>query len=185
MTLLLIGFSLFFFVFILIIIVQMFFSLMTMGFFMGPYYTASDRERIKNILALTNLKKTDHLIDLGAGDGRIVVAAAKTGARATGIEINPIYFCRARRALTQHRLTSPQAKIILGDFWQHDLSPYSVVVVYGISYMMKRLARKLARELKPDTRVISVYFKLPGWKIDEEKGDIRYYLVSAKESKTN
>ncbi len=185
MTLLLVAFALFFFVFILIIVVQMFFSLMTMGFFMGPFYAATDKERLNNILFLAKLKQSDHLIDLGAGDGRIVVAAAKTGARATGIEINPIYYCRARRALAQHKLTPPQAKIILGDFWQHDLSPYSVVVVYGISYMMGRLARKLARELKPGTRVISTYFKLPGWKISEEKGDIRFYLVPAKESKAN
>lgn len=177
MTFLLIFFSLFFAAFIILVFGQIMLSLMTMGFFRGPFYAGTDADRLRNVLKLADLKSTDHLIDLGAGDGRIVIAAAQAGARATGIEINPIYLCRARRALKAAGITPNQAKILFGDFWEHNLSTYSVVVIYGIGYMMERLARKLARELKPGTRVISVYFKLPTWKLLAEKGDVRYYVV--------
>lgn len=177
MTFLLVFFSFFFSGFIILIFGQIVISLMTMGFFRGPFYTPTDEQRLINILKLAKLKSTDQLIDLGAGDGRIVVAAAKAGARATGIEINPIYFCRARRNLRLAGLTADQARIIFGDFWHHDLSAYSVVVIYGIGYMMQRLSKKLARELKPGTRVISIYFKLPGWQMLTQEGDVCYYIV--------
>jgi len=177
MNFLLLGLALFFLIFLVMVFGQIILSLMTIGFFYGPYYVGSDQIRIKNILSLAKLTKNDHLIDLGTGDGRIVIAAAQTGARATGIEINPIYYCRARHALKKHHLSPPQAQVIWGDFWEKDLSAYSVVVVYGIGYIMSRLAKKLQKELKPGTKVISVYFKFPDWQMLKQKGDIRYYQI--------
>jgi len=177
MTVFLLCVALFFSIFLVLVFGQILLSVITIGFYQGPYYSPTDSQRLKNILNLANLSKKDNAIDLGAGDGRIVAAMAKTGARAEGIEINPLYYFRARRLLNKHRLSSSLARIIWGDFWTHNLTQYNVVVIYGISYMMSRLERKLAKELKPGTRVISVYFKFPHWQIIKEKGDVRYYLV--------
>ena len=75
---------------------------------------------------------------------------------------------------------SKHAKIINANLWTHDLSPYSVVVVYGIGYMMKHLKLKLERELKPGTKVASVYFPIPGWKSVATEDEVRLYIVPEK-----
>ena len=128
---------------------------------------------------LLHITPTDKVIDLGSGKGQVVMAIAKCGARATGIEVNPWLVFRSRLALRRQGLHK-QVKIIHGNFWTHDLSKYSIVIVYGIGYMMKHLKLKLERELKPGTKVASVYFPIPGWKTVAMEDDVRLYLVPDK-----
>ncbi|MBU0978263.1 class I SAM-dependent methyltransferase [Patescibacteria group bacterium] len=158
------------------LLTNVFFSFLTMSLFGGAYFAGTSRERLKQVFKLANLKLVDKLLDLGSGDGRIVSAAAQAWVKATGVEINPYYVWLSRQRIKHLKLTQ-KAKIVRIDLWQFDTSPYSVVVVYGIGYMMERLKKKLERELKPGSRIISVYFPIPGWQAVKELGDVKLYII--------
>jgi SAM-dependent methyltransferase len=163
-------------VFCLVLLTKIFLSFTTMILFGGAYFAGTSDERLKQVLKLAGLKPGDRLLDIGSGDGRVVSAAAQAGVKATGVEINPYYVWLSRLKI-KHLGLSDKAKIVRSDQWQFDTSPYSVVVVYGIGYMMERLKEKLERELKPGSRIISVYFPIPGWKIVKQLGDIKLYQL--------
>ena len=131
------------------------------------------------MLLLAGLRRGETLIDVGAGDGRILVEAArKFGARATGIEIDPERVARIKGRL---RSTGVEAEIIQADFMTVDLSPANVVVIYLSDSANAKLAPKLERELKAGARVVSLDYALPDWTAEKElmtKGVIprRLYL---------
>jgi protein-L-isoaspartate O-methyltransferase len=129
----------------------------------GAVYVPSKPEAIKAMIKLAKVKSGMKVADLGSGDGRVVAALAKTGASVDGYEINPLLVWRARRNIAQAKLQK-RAKIIAHSYWDADLSIYDVIVVYGITYIMKDLSRKLRAELQPGAVVASNYFKLPNWK---------------------
>lgn len=113
-------------------------------------------------------------MDLGSGDGRLVIALAKAGAEAHGFEINPFFVRRARKNICKAGLTD-RAFIHQKSFWGETLSGFDIVVVYGISYIMKRLEEKLRKEVGPGTRVISNSFVFPNWLPSKKEGNVRLY----------
>ncbi len=163
----------------LFLLLDLLLNIITVVFFRGPFFTRSSNQRLKALKDLLHLNPSDKVIDLGSGRGQVVIALAKCGARATGIEVNPWLVILSKLELRRQGLRG-QVKIIHGNLWTHDLSTYSVVVVYGIGYMMKHLKLKLERELKPGTKVASVYFPIPGWKTVATQDDVRLYVVPEK-----
>lgn len=105
----------------------------------------------------------DVVYDLGCGDGRIVIAAAKRGAKAVCVEINPDLLSRAmenaRKAGVDHLI-----KFVQEDFTKVDLSDATVVYMYLLTSVNEMLKPKLAKELKKGTRIISLDFVITGWK---------------------
>jgi ribosomal protein L11 methylase PrmA len=144
-----------------------------LGLMNGAIYIPTDRILVEKMLDVTELKPTDTLVDLGSGDGRLVIAAAKRGARAVGYEINPILVWLSKRNAKRAGV-SDRATFYAKDFWSADLSPYSVVTVFGIGHIMKRLERKLQAELKPSSRVVCNLFTFPEWKGEKEEGVFLY-----------
>ena len=130
----------------------------------APYvptpYAIADR-----MLTLANVGPDDYLIDLGSGDGRLVIAAVeKYKARgAAGIEIDPDLVKQstetAKKAGVADRVT-----FTAGDLFAADISRATVVTLYLLPRMLSDVAEKLRKELKPGTRVISHDYSLPGWK---------------------
>jgi len=113
------------------------------------------------MLLLAGLRRGETLFDLGAGDGRILVEAArKFGARAKGVEIDPVRVQRIRERL---RATGVDAEIIQADFMTVDLSSANVIAIYLSDSANSRLAPKLKRELRNGARVVSLDYTLPGW----------------------
>lgn len=170
-----------FWIFVLLILIvavivlsQVFFSLLTMSLFHGAYFAGTSDERLKNILKLAQVKPGQKTIDLGSGDGRVVLACAQAGAQATGVELNPWLVFKSRRLIKQANLDH-QAAILHQDMWNHDLSSYDLVTVYGIGYIMADLEKKLKAELKPGSKVISVYFKLPNQKPEKTLSEVYLY----------
>lgn len=141
----------------------------------GPNVATND-QRLKDMLKLIKFGKTDQVVDLGSGDGKLVIEIAKTGACVTGIEIDPIAVWRSRQKIKKLKLKN--AQIMWKSFWKQDLSKYNVVVVYGITYIMKDLEKKFDKELMSGTKVISNYFKLPNWKIKRTSGEVHLYIKS-------
>ncbi len=121
-------------------------------------------EVAKKMLELSELRQEETLFDLGCGDGRLIILAAKElGANAVGIELREDLIERAKTEIKRLNLES-KVKIIQANFFDVDISNANVVTLYLTSSANERLRPKLEAELKPGSRVISHDFKVPGWK---------------------
>jgi ubiquinone/menaquinone biosynthesis C-methylase UbiE len=140
---------------------------------LAPYVT-SPISVVDKMLEAAGLRGGETLYDLGCGDGRIVVAAAKNfGAKAVGVEISDSLAKMARQHADAQGLQD-QVKIITADMMQVDVSSANVVSLYLMTEANDTLRPKLERELKPGARVVSLEFKVRGWKPSRvEKVDFR------------
>ena len=116
------------------------------------------------MLRLAKVTSSDVVYDLGSGDGRIPIAAAKTyGAHGVGIDIDPD---RVREATQNARTSGVADKVTFKaeDLFTADISPATVVTLYLLEPLNLRLAPKLMKDLKPGTRVVSHAFDMGDWK---------------------
>ena len=140
----------------------------------GAIYFPTSSRNIDVILGFAKIVSGQRVVDLGSGDGRILIAAAQQGAFATGYEINPLLVWKSRRAIAKAGMAN-QATVIWKSFWRVDFSEFDTVIVYGIPYIMDQLQRKLERELKPGSTVISNIYKFPGWEPRFKEEGVRVY----------
>ena len=141
-------------------------------------YVPTPPEIVDTMLRLADVQKNDLVIDLGCGDGRIVVAAAKDhGARGLGVDIDPERIKEAKENAQKEGVTD-RVEFRQGDLFDTDLSKASVVTLYLLPSVNMKLRPKLWRELKPGTRVVSHSFDMEDWKPDkiEEVDGTRIYL---------
>jgi len=118
------------------------------------------------MLELAGVGPRDYVIDLGSGDGRIVIAAARQrGARGFGVEIDSELVQAARRA-AQHEGVARQVEFKVQDLFGTDLGQATVVAMYLYPRLMIQLRPRLFAELKPGSRVVSHDFDMAGWKPD-------------------
>jgi len=121
------------------------------------------------MLALAGTRAHDLVVDLGSGDGRIVIAAArKYGARALGIELDPGLVAKARE---NARLAGVAERVsfLRGDVLEADYSAASVVTVYLLPGLINRLQPRFLEHLQPGTRIVSHAFTMTGWKPDRRE----------------
>jgi SAM-dependent methyltransferase len=154
--------------------------------FTGAPWVPTSGNLVDKILTMSELKPGELLYDLGSGDGRIVIAAARDfDARSVGIEIDPFRALYSRLRISQLRLKD-KARIVRGNFFNLELRDADVVVLYLLPETNTSLQRKLEKELtKPNCRVVSVVFKLEGWEViraEEEKMIYVYKLPSEAKS---
>ena len=142
----------------------------------GAPYANTLPSRIEEMMKLAEVKKGERAVDIGSGDGRIVIALAKRGVEAHGYEINPLLVLWSRYKLKRAGV-SDRAFIHFKDMWRHDYSDFDLIISCQISYMMGRLEKKLRREIKPGARVVSNYFTFPTWKPKKKKGYVYLYQV--------
>ena len=114
------------------------------------------------------LRSPDVVYDLGCGDGRIPIAAAKTyGARGVGIDIDPERIREANANAKEAGVTD-KVKFINGDLFTADISEATVVTLYLLPSLNEKLIPKLKSELKPGARIVSHQFDMgAGWPPDE------------------
>lgn len=143
----------------------------------GAVYVPSSYAKVEKMIKLAGPKTGEVAVDLGSGDGRIVIALAKAGAIAHGYEINPFLVWWSRYKIQRLGLTD-RAFIHWQNFWKVDLSKADVVVVYGINYIMRSLEKKLKKELKTGARVISYAFPFPSWNHKHKEAGIFLYVKS-------
>lgn len=130
----------------------------------GAGWSPTPMKNVKKMLEMAEVEEDDVVYDLGCGDGRIIAAAAgEFGARAVGIEADPLRFLfswtRMKASGLGHR-----AKVIWGNFFSHNLGDATVVTVFLSGEANDKLKEKLQRELSPGVRVISYYWIFYGWK---------------------
>jgi ribosomal protein L11 methylase PrmA len=162
---------------IIIIITGGIILFLLLGFLIqGPPFVASDDIRVKQILKLVRGCNPNRIIDLGCGDGKIVIALAQDGFHTEGVEFNPWLVFRGRRAIKRNRLQD-KATIHWGNLWTFDVKRYDLVIVYAIKHVMPKLELKLYRELPIKSVIISNYFEFPTKKPITKHGDIVLYEV--------
>ncbi len=130
-------------------------------------YVPTPPEVVDAMLKVANVNSQDILLDLGSGDGRIVITAAKNYGvkRAVGIEIDPGLVAQSRRNI-QEAGVADRAEIIQQNLFDTDLSKYTVITMYLLPNVNLRLRHKLLR-LKPGTRIVSHAFDMGGWQPNE------------------
>lgn len=127
-------------------------------------YIPTPQPVVEAMLELAKVKSTDVVYDLGSGDGRIVITAAKKyGARGVGIEIDPALVAKARQNAAAAGVAG-RVRFVTQDLFKADLRPATVVTLYLLQSLNERLRPKLVRELRPGARVVSHVFNMgPEW----------------------
>ena len=122
-------------------------------------------ELIQALYDLAKISPNDYLIDLGSGDGPWVIAAAKRGARAMGVEFNPDMVELARSNAKKEGV-SDKATFVNGDIFETDFSQATVVTMYLLPNLNMKLRPKIL-EMKPGTRVLTNSFDMEDWEPDQ------------------
>ena len=120
---------------------------------------------VEKMLDMAKLTAKDIHYDLGSGDGRTVIAAAKRGAQAFGVEYNPDMVALSERAAAKEGV-SARAKFINGDIFQVDFSKATVITLYLLPSLNVKL-RPTILKMKPGTRVVSHAFSMDDWQADQ------------------
>lgn len=147
-------------------------------------YVPTPENVVEAMLKLANLKPDDVLYDLGSGDGRIVITAAKRfGVHGVGVDINPERIKEANANAEKAGVTDKVA-FHNNDLFKEDIHKATVVTLYLLPSVNLKLRPKLFQELKPGTRIISHDFDMGEWKAEkrEEVGNHRvfYWTIPAK-----
>lgn len=145
--------------------------------FTTPYYPS----RVKKLSeAFKDLKikydENTKFIDIGSGDGRIVLWAAKMGMNSKGIELNPFLTLFSRFLLLMNGVTK-KGDIINGNFNHHDYSSYDIVYMYILNEHMRKLEDRLFLDMKAGSIIISNTFTFANHKPDREFGRFKVYVV--------
>ncbi len=162
------------FLLIFLIILLLIFAIWISSCFFGAPFQPSSNKALKEILELSKIKKRQKSVDLGSGDGKIVIEFAKHGAEAHGFEINPLLVWLSRMRIKNMHLQN-KAFIHSGNFMKADLSKFNVITSFQISYMMPGLEKKLKKELKPGAKVISNTWRFPHWQPKKTLGHVYLY----------
>ncbi|XP_019724932.1 protein FAM173B [Hippocampus comes] len=125
-----------------------------------PFVPATTAQ-VENVLNALRAR-SGTLVDIGSGDGRIVIAAARHGFLASGFELNPwlVWYSRYKAWREGvHRSTS----FHISDLWKVSFAQYSNVVIFGVPQMMDKLELKLESELPSSAKVVACRFPFPNW----------------------
>jgi SAM-dependent methyltransferase len=141
----------------------------------GAPWAPTHRTRVRRMLDLARVRPGEVVYDLGSGDGRILLAAARRyGARAVGVEIDPLRYALTRAAVAIVGLSGLVA-VRFGDLFRADLSEADVVTCYLWQDTNDALESKLASELRPGARVVSHRYTFPGLRlVDADPRELVY-----------
>ena len=120
---------------------------------------------VEKMLDMARVTPRDFVMDLGSGDGRNIIAAAKRGARALGVEYNPDMVELSRRNAAREGVAD-KAQLVQGDMYEADISQATVLALFLLTENLNRLAPKFLA-LKPGSRIVVNGFEIDDWKFDE------------------
>jgi SAM-dependent methyltransferase len=146
------------------VLVVLFGSAAVAGLSAAPYLPTRWKD-VRRALDLAQVRAGETVCDLGCGDGRFLVAAARRGAHAVGYEISllPFLWAWARVLMARISGTPGTASVRFRSIYRADIAAADVVVCFLTPMAMSRLSTKITRELKPGARLLSVAFHLPGF----------------------
>lgn len=152
-----------------------FFFFLCLAFFTGAPFVLTKTPAAKSMIRLAHLKKGTIVYDLGSGNGKLLFLAAKEGAHARGIEINPflVFYSNLRAYFSPYRY---QIKTYWKNLWTTDLRGADVVFLYLIPWKMEKLEEKIKREMKKGSLVISNSFIFPNLRCIEKHKENHIYV---------
>lgn len=140
-------------IFLLLIFVILVFFLFVFDTFLELPYVATNRKKVKTIIELASIKKSQTVIDLGSGDGRLLIASAQKGADAIGYELNPFLIAITKIHAVAKGL-SKNVKVERKNLWKANLKVADVIFVYGRRHTMKKFEDFVFKNAKKGTKII-------------------------------
>ena len=145
-------------------------------------YVPTENEVVNKMLELADVGPGDYVIDLGSGDGRIVIAAAQRGAYGHGVDIDPERITEAKEN-AQKANVSDKVMFLKENIFNTDFSRANVITMYLLSSVNMRLRPKLLDKLEPGTKLVSHDFDMGDWEPDRHErvgnDDVYYWIVPA------
>jgi 16S rRNA A1518/A1519 N6-dimethyltransferase RsmA/KsgA/DIM1 with predicted DNA glycosylase/AP lyase activity len=170
---------------IIIVVVLVIFTFGIVVFFGAPFLPTFDKQA-KEALDILDLKKGDKMIELGCGDGRVMLLALERGYKVVGYELNPVL---ALIAWLRTQKYGSNSKVIWGSFWNKNWPESQGLYVFLHTKFMKRLDKKLAEQVSfwrsngeytintnPTLKVVSYAFEIPGKRPELKKGALIKYI---------
>lgn len=150
--------------------------LILVQFYFGAPFLPSHNKAVEWMLELAQKEHISRMVDLGSGNGKIVIAFAQKGIESHGYEINPFLVWVSRWRIRRQGLESI-AYIHQANFWKKDFSSFDLVTVFGMDHFMEELAVKIKKEMPPKSIVLSNAFILPGMNHADKAGTVFKYIV--------
>jgi len=146
-------------------------------------YVPTPQEVVDRMLDMAAVKPGDYMIDFGCGDGRMVVSAAKRGARGYGVDINPVRIREANENAKKAGVTD-KVEFKIANLFEEDLSKADVMAMYLLTEINLRLRPKILNDMKPGSRIVSHAFDMGDWEPDRRDTvagkNIFFWIVPAK-----
>jgi SAM-dependent methyltransferase len=138
----------------------------------GAPYLPTLKPQVRAALELAELKPGQTLLELGCGDGKVLIAAARRGANAVGYELNPLL---ALVAWLRTRRYRKQIRVVCGDFWRADWPPAEVIFTFLLPRYMSRLDKVCRRYPHKPIKLVSFAFQVPKEKPAAERSGVFLY----------
>ena len=141
----------------------------------------TDKRTAEAIVRFAKISPEDRVYDLGCGDGAVLLEAANCGASGVGVEIDisRVFLAKLRIAFSGH---SGKIQIRRGNLFDSNITEASVVVMYLVPKTLQRLEKKLKKELRPKTRVITYVYPLPYFKQIAHDSELNLFLYEVTKS---
>jgi hypothetical protein len=167
-------------VFLLLLLLFIIFHLVYTNFIEpGAVYFPTPDATVTNMLKLAKVSSADTVLDLGSGDGRLLISAARLGATTIGYEIDPLLVRRSRQVITKAGL-SHLASVKAKSLWHADFSSVTIITLYLFPQYMNRLQRLLDKKLDHPTLLISHDYQFPHKKYIKKQDNLYLYRFTPK-----
>jgi tRNA G10 N-methylase Trm11 len=140
----------------------------------GPIFWPTPMDKVKKMLKMAKAGQGSTVVDLGSGDGRILIEAAKLGAKAIGYELDPLLVWQSRKKIKKAGL-SHLAKVHLKSFWQANLNEATIISLYLLPQHMKKMEKLLKKKLNHSVLVVSYDYPFLRKKHLEKSGKVYLY----------
>jgi hypothetical protein len=158
-----------------LIICAVFFIAFTFVVAFGAPFLPTLKARVPEAIALSGLKSGQTLIELGSGDGRVLVAAAKKGIKSVGYELNPLLVIYSKIVTFKHR---KMIKIIWGNYWKKQWPAADAIFVFLLQPYMQKLDTKIIQNYPEGIRLVSFAFTIPDKKPSKENNGLYLYAYN-------
>jgi SAM-dependent methyltransferase len=144
----------------------------------GAPFLPTLKTQIQVVFEFLDLKPGQKLIELGSGDGRVLIEAAKRGIYATGYELNPILFVYSWFKTRKYK---DQITLKFGNYWRAEWPETDGIFVFLLNKYMKRLNKLVVQEYKNPVNLVSYAFKIPGLEASAEKSGVFLYKYNQED----
>jgi len=138
----------------------------------GAPFLPTLKKQVKPAMKLLDLKPGSTLLELGSGDGRVLLAAAQQGINAVGYELNPLLVIYSRLKTFKYR---KHVKIYWGNYWRETWPPTDGIFVFLLQPYMEKLNKKIMQTYKDPVKLVSFAFAIPDRKIDKKNNGLYLY----------